>query len=366
MSWQTLVNVNMNTVSKPGMCLWLAEEAVGAPHWYGTAREAWDNASDRHFGDYNLPDAVVAVFWSWVGDLGEGPLDYGHVALWVPGVGLFSSPRGWRDGVTNTVYSSIDEVSSWLGASFLGWSTDLAGLQLSTWTGDQQPVVDIASNQRIAGPLGVFRRAEPTQASERLYPDLEAGEVGNFVGYVHGEDRDGNDIWFRGISGNYFWSGAFTNPGTEGLADLNAPAQPEQAAATPEHADPVEVIKPVEVLYPDLKKPSSMTEPKKLDFPKPKPNKEKKPVSAEQTAKQNAELSALPTVDLGVIIPTAKGRKIAYIVFALVAIIVGNVGVGFAAAGSGWPTWLVVAVAVTNNMVPLFSAIAVANASDKK
>jgi hypothetical protein len=366
MSWQTLVNVNLNTVSRPGMCLWFAEEAVGAPHWYQTAREAWDNTSDKHPGDYNLPDAVVAVFWSWVGDLGEGPLDYGHVALWVPGVGLFSSPRGWRDGVTNTVYGSIDEVSNWLGASYLGWSSDLAGLQLSTWNGDPQPIAVIASNQRIAGSRGVFRRAEPTQDSERLYPDLEAGEIGNFVGYVHGENRDGNDIWFRGISGNYFWSGAFTDAGTDGLADLNAPAQPEPEAATPEHADPVEVIKPVEELYPELKQPSSMTEPKQLNFPKPKPSKKEKTMTAKEIANQEAQIAALPSVDLGVIIPSVKGRKIAYIVFALVAIVVGNIGVGFAAAGSGWPTWLVVAVAVTNNMAPLFAAIAVANASDKK
>ena len=360
MAWQTLVNVNMDTVSRPGMCLWFAEEAVGAPHWYGTAREAWDNASDRHPGDYNLPDAVVAVFWSWVGDLGEGPLDYGHVAIWVPGVGLFSSPRAWRDGVTNTVYSSIDEVSSWLGASYLGWSSDLAGLQLSTWTGDAQPAIPVASNQRVAGPLGVFRRAEPNQASERLYPDLEAGEVGNFVGYVHGEDRGGNDIWFRGISGNYFWSGAFTDSSTDGLTDLNALATPEPPAATPEHADPVEVLVPVE------KQRASMTEPKSLNFPKPKPAKKEKKMTAKDIANQEAQIASLPSVDLGVIIPTVKGRKIAYVGYMLIALLVGNIGVGFAAAGVGWPVWLVVAVAITNNLAVPFASIAIANASNKK
>ena len=341
------------------MCLWFAQEAVGAPHWYPTARTAWDNASDRHYGDYNLPDAVVAVFWSWVGDLGEGPLDYGHVAIWVPGQGLFSSPRRWDDGVTNTFYGSIDEVTRWIGGSYLGWSSDLAGLQLSVWEGDPQPVVEVASNQRIAGALGVFRRAEPTQESERLYPDLEAGEVGNFVGFVHGEDRGGNDIWFRGISGNYFWSGAFTNPGTEGLADLNAPAQPEPAVATPEHADPVTVLVPVEELYPQ----SSMTEPKKLNFPKPKKVKK---MTAKELAKQDAQIASLPNVDLGVIIPSAKGRKIAYIVYALIALVVGNVGVAYGAAGNGWPVWLVVAVAITNNLAVPFASIAVANASNKK
>ena len=365
MAWQSQVNVNLDTVSRPGMCLWFAEEAVGAPHWYGTAREAWDNASDRHYGDYNLPDSVVAVFWSWVGDLGEGPLDYGHVAIWVPGLGLFSSPRAWRDGVTNTVYGSIDEVSSWLGATYLGWSSDLAGVQLSVWTGDPQPTVEVASNQRVAGPLGVFRRAEPNQASEHLQPDLEAGEIGNFVGYVHGEDRGGNDIWFRGISGNYFWSGAFTNPGTDGLADLDAPAQPEAPAATPEHADPVTVIVPVEELYPP--KPSSSTEPKKLNFPKPKPVKKVKPkMTTQELAQTEAQAAALPTVDLGVIIPTVKGRKIAYVIFAATSFLVGNTAVFCATTFHSVPIWLVGITAVITNAAPAFSAIAIANASNKK
>ena len=366
MAWQTLVNVNLDTVSKPGMCLWFAEEAVGAPHWYGVAREAWDNASDRHPGDYNLPDSVVAVFWSWVGDLGEGPYDYGHVAIWVPGVGLFSSPRSWRDGVTNTVYGSIDEASNWLGASYLGWSSDLAGLQLSAWTGDPQPVVEVSSNQRIAGELGVFRRAEPTTQSERLYPDLEAGEVGNFVGYVHGEFVNGTDIWFRGISGNYFWAGAFTDSSVNGLSDLNAPAEPTPEAATQEHADPTPVIVPIEELYPEPAQRASMTEPKKLNFPKPKTVKKEKIMSAKETVNHEAEIASLPAVDLGVIIPSVKGRKIAYVGYMLLALIVGNIGVGFAAAGEGWPIWLVVAVAITNNLAVPFASIAVANASNKK
>lgn len=135
MAWNSLVSVNTSVMSNPGMCLWLAEEAVGAPHWYGVAREAWDNANDKHT-DANLPDAVCAVFWSWVGDLGEGPLDYGHVCIWVPGQGLFSSPKRWSDGYGNAWYGSIDEVSRWLGASYLGWTTDLAGLQLAEWRDD--------------------------------------------------------------------------------------------------------------------------------------------------------------------------------------------------------------------------------------
>jgi hypothetical protein len=89
-------------------------------------------------------------------------------------------------------------------------------------------------------------------------------------------------------------------------------------------------------------------------------------ITPEQKAEQNAQIAALPSADLGVIIPTAKGRKIAYIAYSALALIVGNIGVGFAAAGTGWPVWLVVAVAIVNNLAVPFGAIAVANASDKK
>jgi hypothetical protein len=112
-----------------------------------------------------------------------------------------------------------------------------------------------------------------------------------------------------------------------------------------------EAPKPVE---PERKKP----------IIKPTPVKEKKPIMTKK--EEQAALAAMPSVDLGVIIPTVKARKIAYIAFAVIAFIATNVGVGFAAAGQGWPVWLVVTVAVTNNMAPLFATLAVANASNKK
>ena len=89
-------------------------------------------------------------------------------------------------------------------------------------------------------------------------------------------------------------------------------------------------------------------------------------MSEADSAKQQEQLTALPNVDLGVIIPSVKGRKIAYVAYMLTALGVGNLGVAYAAAGHGWPVWLVVAVAVTNNMAVPFASIAIANASNKK
>ena len=68
------------------------------------------------------------------------------------------------------------------------------------------------------------------------------------------------------------------------------------------------------------------------------------------------------STDLGAIIPTAKGRKIAYAVYAALALAVGNTAVGFAAISVEQPAWLIVASAVIANLAAPFSALAIANA----
>lgn len=68
------------------------------------------------------------------------------------------------------------------------------------------------------------------------------------------------------------------------------------------------------------------------------------------------------TVALGAIIPTAKGRKLAYAIYATVSLVVGNAAVGLAAANIDQPVWLVVASAIVANLAAPFSALAIANA----
>ena len=65
---------------------------------------------------------------------------------------------------------------------------------------------------------------------------------------------------------------------------------------------------------------------------------------------------------LGAVIPSARGRKVAYAIYAGVALVVGNTAVGLAAANIDQPVWLVVASAVVANMAAPFSALAIANA----
>ena len=65
---------------------------------------------------------------------------------------------------------------------------------------------------------------------------------------------------------------------------------------------------------------------------------------------------------LGAIIATPKGRKIAYAIYAGIALVVGNTAVGVAAANIEQPVWLVVASAIVANLAAPFSALAIANA----
>lgn len=155
MAWVSQVSVNTNTTSDAGWCLWLAQEATGAPHLYPTARSSWDASTDKH-EDRNYPaDAVVALYWNWTSKT-DG-INYGHIVINVPGQGLFSSPKNWGQH-GNDWYGSIDEVSRWLGATYLGWTSDLAGLQLSAWNADA--VAPNTPAPPVVGSLGQGIAAE--------------------------------------------------------------------------------------------------------------------------------------------------------------------------------------------------------------
>ena len=94
---------------------------------------------------------------------------------------------------------------------------------------------NVGSGQRTAGANGVKRRKEPTSKSAEAGDLLAPGTVGNFVGWVHGESVSGNDVWYKGTSGDWFWSGGFVEGANgTGLKDLNttslAPTQRKAGA----------------------------------------------------------------------------------------------------------------------------------------
>ena len=105
-------------------------------------------------------------------------------------------------------------------------------------------VQPLEPTQRRVGANPVKRRADATTKSAEKQPPLDPHAVGNFVGWKNGERvNDGianTDVWFKGTSGDWFWSGGFTSQSTAGLANLNAPAPPS-VAANQRQVDPVPV-----------------------------------------------------------------------------------------------------------------------------
>lgn len=79
----------------------------------------------------------------------------------------------------------------------------------------------LANDQRRAIAV-VNGRERATSQSPTTGDPLQPGAVGNFIGWVDGENVEGNHVWFKGTSGRWFWSGGFEGGNrTAGLPDLN-------------------------------------------------------------------------------------------------------------------------------------------------
>ncbi len=91
----------------------------------------------------------------------------------------------------------------------------------------------VAGNQRVVGSNPANGRSDPSTANAATQT-LPPGTVANMDGWINGETVETNKVWFRGeFSGDFFWSGGFTDKGTHDLADLNAPTMtPTQRQAT--------------------------------------------------------------------------------------------------------------------------------------
>lgn len=80
----------------------------------------------------------------------------------------------------------------------------------------------VAPTQRKTIGLPANRRIGSPSVNATAGEQLPANTVGNFKGWVYGDTVIGNNVWFVGISGDYFWSGGFVGGGnTAGLEDLN-------------------------------------------------------------------------------------------------------------------------------------------------
>jgi hypothetical protein len=120
-----LVAPDLNTVGNVGWCLSFVEDAYNTPHLGATATDAWNATQFPHPGEQPPNDVQVPIWFSYT----ENGIDFGHVAINVPGRGVLSSP--YKQNGTQQWFSSIEECRRVMGCTaYLGWSEDLATIKL--------------------------------------------------------------------------------------------------------------------------------------------------------------------------------------------------------------------------------------------
>lgn len=176
---------------------WVSVLQLPLPQGFGIANEWWSRrhekaeiSSNTRFTSTPEPGALVV----WKTFLGNGA---GHI-------GVVLSVNG--DGSFNTLEQN------WSASTRYTWrhvkynDGGVEGFLVPLSNPASEP--DLQPHQRLVAAQ-VRRRAEPNTSSTVGEPSLYPGDVGNFVGYTHGENVSGNDVWFQGISGWWFHSSGF-------------------------------------------------------------------------------------------------------------------------------------------------------------
>lgn len=117
-----LVYPDLSTVGLIGWCLAFVEDAYHTPRGPYCAWDAWNACEFPHTDA--LPNVQVPVWFSYY----EGGFNFGHVAIWVPGRGVLSSP--YKANNTQQWFSSIAECERVLNCRYVGWSEDLVTVKV--------------------------------------------------------------------------------------------------------------------------------------------------------------------------------------------------------------------------------------------
>lgn len=162
---------------------------------------------------------------------GNGSVQEGDVVAYAGTTGLSTGVHSHWDindeGIYPTSFGRFKDPWEWLQGAY-------------TPKPAPTPTPSLGANQRVlSNPTGVNRRSAPsTSAGTLIKEEPFDTEPWNFKGYVRGESVNGNDIWFVGTSGNYFFSGAFEGgANTAGLTDLT-PSTPTPPVTPPADSYP--------------------------------------------------------------------------------------------------------------------------------
>ena len=377
MSWQDFLNIpNGETVFNHG-----ASECVALANLYnegvlgggfvqvGSALQWWTNGNVSANHGFDRIDSNPQVGDIFIASCEIYNCQFGHIGVVV---------RAWDGSTFGTMEQNVyGEFVSRHDRTMANVDGFLRPQNQSHLAAPAAPA--LAGNQRIAGPNGANRRAEPNTQGEILEPHLDAGVVGNFVNFIHGEDPygTGNDVWFQGISGHWFYSGAFEDQGTHDLNDVTiytpTPTPVEPVAPTvPDVQQPEEVVitietekeKEITITKPSVK-PESV-EHKENNMAEPTASPKNDVTAAEWIARQNQLVSGLKPADLGAIITNAVTRKVVWAIYGLTGLVIIALMGGLTAAQWLAPEWFIFATGAYTAIGPAFASLAMANISTKK
>lgn len=164
MTWKALVAPRKNTVDLPGMCLRFSQTFFGAPVRYPDAWTAWENQEHRHPASEPLPDVPVLLWFSHYGTYGDPAYfkNWGHVAPYVPGDAIYSSPATWDAGWSQSRFETIADLERALNCKYVGWSESINGLRVAQSVGIT-PATTKTTKKRKANSMFViyFKDAYP-------------------------------------------------------------------------------------------------------------------------------------------------------------------------------------------------------------
>lgn len=133
---QQLVSPNLGQTSRAGMCLYFSRSSFGAPNVEESAWEAWENTKYKHTDA--LPNACVPVWFQHYGSYGTPPVykNWGHVADYIPGRGVLSSPitfvgpgQEWFPSV-DALVNAINRIMPGSKTAYVGWSEDISNVRV--------------------------------------------------------------------------------------------------------------------------------------------------------------------------------------------------------------------------------------------
>lgn len=125
-----LISPNLNTTDLSGWCLRFVGNSYNTkPRPFEHATAAWNGAKFKHTDA--LPNVAVPIYYYWYGTIDKVTKNWGDVAIWVPGRGVFGTPPA-GSGKSNRWDATPEARAKWLGGSarYLGWSEDINGIRV--------------------------------------------------------------------------------------------------------------------------------------------------------------------------------------------------------------------------------------------